>query len=193
MKIAIIRAWFHNAPRDAPLAFACRQGYFGQMPLSRPAVPVLLSLLTLLAGCNSAPPAPVVDFAAEQTKIRDLEAAWVRNAAAKDLDKIMANYTDDATVMATGTPAAKGKSAVRAGWKQLLDSLEKFEFAPERIEISQAGDLATARGPYTMTLTDAKTKKPVEDHGSYVTVYKKQADGAWKAVEDIAVSEVAPK
>jgi hypothetical protein len=30
------------------------------------------------------------------------------------------------------------------------------------------------------------------DHGGYVTVYKKEADGAWKAVSDINVSEVPP-
>ncbi len=44
-----------------------------------------------------------------------------------------------------------------------------------------------------MTMTNPKTKKPVEDKGSYVTVYKKQADGNWKAIEDINTSEVAPK
>jgi len=43
-----------------------------------------------------------------------------------------------------------------------------------------------------MTLTDAKRKKPVTDKGSYVTGYRKQADGSWKAVSDINVSEVAP-
>lgn len=35
------------------------------------------------------------------------------------------------------------------------------------------------------------TKKPVDDKGRYVTVYKKQADGSGKAVEDLAGSEIA--
>jgi hypothetical protein len=43
-----------------------------------------------------------------------------------------------------------------------------------------------------LTLTDPQTKQVVNDHGSYVTTYRKQPDGAWKAVADIASSEVSP-
>ena len=71
----------------------------------------------LLAGCNSAPPAlstPAVDISAEKAKIRDLETAWSKDAAAKDVDKSVANYADDAVLLMPGMPAAKTKDAVRA-------------------------------------------------------------------------------
>ena len=35
-------------------------------------------------------------------------------------------------------------------------------------------------------LIDPKTKQPVDGAGTYVTVFKKQADGTWKAVADVA-------
>jgi ketosteroid isomerase-like protein len=35
-----------------------------------------------------------------------------------------------------------------------------------------------------MTMTDPATKKPATSKGSYLTVWQKQTDGAWKAVED---------
>jgi ketosteroid isomerase-like protein len=35
-----------------------------------------------------------------------------------------------------------------------------------------------------MTMTDPATRKPPAGSGSYLTVWKKQADGGWKAVED---------
>ncbi len=44
-----------------------------------------------------------------------------------------------------------------------------------------------------MTMTNPATKQPLSDHGSYVTTYAKQADGSWKAVADIATSEVPPQ
>jgi uncharacterized protein (TIGR02246 family) len=151
----------------------------------------------LLAGCNTAPPAPstpAVDISAEKAKIHDLEAAWAKDAAAKDLDKSVANYADDAILMMPGMPAAKTKDAVRAGWKGMLDDPNlKIAFSPDRIEVSASGDLATTEGSYTMTMTNPKTKKPVEDKGTYLTVYKKQADGNWKAIEDTTSSEIAPK
>jgi ketosteroid isomerase-like protein len=40
-----------------------------------------------------------------------------------------------------------------------------------------------------MTTTDPKTKKPVTDKGKYAEVYKKQADGSWKAVADMDSSD----
>ena len=156
-------------------------------------VPVLG--LMLLAGCHTAPPAaPAVDLPAEQSNIRDIESGWVKEAAAKDVEKSAAHYTDDAVLMMPGTPAAKGKDAIRAAWKGLLeDPNVKLDFSADRVEMSAGGDLATTRGSYTMTVTNPKTKKPVEDKGSYMTVYKKQADGAWKVIEDMTTSEVAPK
>jgi hypothetical protein len=43
-----------------------------------------------------------------------------------------------------------------------------------------------------MAMTDPQRKQVINDHGSYVTTYRKQPDGAWKAVADIATSEVPP-
>jgi uncharacterized protein (TIGR02246 family) len=150
-------------------------------------------LLVALTACTSAPPPPAVDVAAEQTKLRDLESGWVKDAAAKDLEKSVAHYADDAVLMMPGAPAAKGKDAIRAAWKGLLaDPNLKLTFSADRVEISQAGDLATTQGSYTMTVTNPKTKKPVEDKGSYVTVFKKQSDGSWKVIEDITASQLAP-
>jgi uncharacterized protein (TIGR02246 family) len=155
---------------------------------------VPLASLLLLAGCATAPPpAPAVDLAAEQGKLRDGEAAWVKDAAARDADKCVAHYADDAVLMLPGAPAAKGKDAIRAAWKGMLDDPNlKLNFSSDRIEVSASGDLATTKGSYTSTMTNPKTKKTMEDKGSYLTVYKKQADGSWKAVEDMIASEVAP-
>jgi uncharacterized protein (TIGR02246 family) len=154
----------------------------------------VVPLALLLAGCNATPPAaPAVDLVAEQSKIHDIEAAWVKEAAAKDLEKAVGHYADDAVLMTPGGPAAKGKDAIHGAWKGMLDDPNfKLNFSSDRVEMSAGGDLATTRGSYTMTMTNPKTKKPMDDKGSYVTVFKKQADGGWKAIEDINTSEVAP-
>ena len=68
----------------------------------------------------------------------------------------------------------------------------KLNFSADRVEISAGGDLATTKGSYTLTVTNPKTKKPIDDKGTYITVYKKQADGGWKAIEDVTASEMAP-
>jgi ketosteroid isomerase-like protein len=39
-----------------------------------------------------------------------------------------------------------------------------------------------------MTLSDAK-KQPSTEKGNYVVVWQKQADGVWKVVRDVPVSD----
>jgi ketosteroid isomerase-like protein len=72
------------------------------------------------------------------------------------------------------------------------DTALSLSFEATRIEVAKSGDVAYTQGAYTMTMTDSATKKPITDKGSYVTVYKKQADGSWKAVSDIASSGTPP-
>ena len=118
------------------------------------------------------------------------EMQWNQEYAAKDLDKIMAHYSDDASVMAPGMPSAAGKKAIRQLLKGMLeDPALSLKFHATKVEVSKSGDMAFTQGSYTMTMTDPSSKKIITDHGSYVTTYRKLANGSWKAVADIATSE----
>ena len=55
------------------------------------------------------------------------------------------------------------------------------------MRVAAAGDMADSRGHYTITTTDKATSKAVTGSGTYLTVYKKQADGGFKAVEDMII------
>ena len=150
----------------------------------------VVGLLALMAGCAPAPaPAPPDTRAADEKAIRDGEAAWVSDWAAKDPEKIMSHYADDAALMVPEMALLKGKDAIRAALKEMLaDPNLSLVFAATSAEVSKGGDLAYTQGAYTMIQTDRKTKKPVTEKGTYITVYKKQADGSWKAVQDMATT-----
>jgi uncharacterized protein (TIGR02246 family) len=151
-------------------------------------VPALVGFAVMtLAGCTQAPPpALAIDVAAEETKIRDIETAWNKDWAAKDADKIASHYADDATLMAPGGPAMKGIASIHEGLKPFMaDPNMALSFAAQHVEIAKSGDVAFTQGTYTMTMSDAKTKKPTTEKGNYVTVYKKMANGNWMALEDI--------
>ena len=144
-----------------------------------------------LTSCAPAPPPDTHD--ADVQAIKDNEAQWNKDFQAKDVDKLVAHYVDDATVMNPGTPPAVGKEAIRAMLKEMVgDSALMLGFQTSRVEVAKSGDLAFTQGSYTMTMTNPATKKPMNDKGSYVTGYRKQADGSWKAVSDIASSETPP-
>jgi len=137
------------------------------------------------AGANSA-----ADREADERAIRNLDADWSKAATAKDIDKVMFYYADDATIFVPNEPMATGKPSIRVEWTKLFASPAfALSFAPSRVNISKSGDLAYEYGTYSMTVNDPQGK-PVNDRGKYVVVWKKQSDGNWKAVADIINSDL---
>ena len=145
-------------------------------------------VLTIVA-CNQTPDTHDADVAA----LKAGEAQWVQDFAAKDVDKVVAHYTDDATLMPPGMAPATGKAAILPMVKEMLaDPALALKFSATRVEVAKSGDLGFTQGTYTMTMTDPATKQVVNDHGTYLTTYMKQADGSWKAVSDMQASSVPP-
>jgi uncharacterized protein (TIGR02246 family) len=124
--------------------------------------------------------------------IQDTEASWVKACATKDAEKIMAFYTDDAIFIAN-SPTVTGKAAILSAWKGMVsDPNFSLKFSSTRVDVAKSGELAYSYGTYTLTISDPKTKKPMTDRGKYITVFKKQADGSWKAAADVANSDPPP-
>lgn len=153
----------------------------------RSLVPASIVLASFLAGCTpAAPPAAPDTRAADGQAIRTLETGWSQAYASKDIDKVTAYYSDDASVFIPGMPIITGKTNIVSKLGPLLgDKNFSLNFATDNVVVSKSGDMAYSDGTYTMTSTDSKTKKAVSENGKFVTVYMKQVDGSWKAVADI--------
>jgi len=124
--------------------------------------------------------------------IRDTETKWNQGYSARDIDRLIECYAEDAVVMPPGREPSVGKKAIRRFLAGLVaDPGLTFKFSAARIEVAASGDLGYAQGSYLMTLTDPVTKRVIHDYGSYLTMYRHEADGTWKAVSDMATSEAA--
>jgi uncharacterized protein (TIGR02246 family) len=147
----------------------------------------VVAAAVILEGCAQTPVPhdPMAGREAAVKAIRDLEAAWVKDANSRDAEKWVAYYADDASVLQANYPVTKGKDAIRTALKQMVtDPALALNFHADVVEVSASADMAYTQGSYEMTTTDPGTKKPVTEKGKYLTVYRKQADGSWKAVED---------
>jgi ketosteroid isomerase-like protein len=144
-----------------------------------------LALLASQFGCTQAPPpAPPDTRAADEKAIRDMEAGWGKEFTSKNMDKVLAHYADDAAVMMPNM-ALQTTASARTMFKGLMDDPRfSLDIRTAKVEVSKGGDLAYSQGTYTMVTTGPK-KKPVTEMGKYVEVYKKQADGSWKVINDI--------
>ena len=129
------------------------------------------------------------DTKIEQT-LRDLDAQWSAAAGAKDLDKAVSYYSNDATVMPPNASAARTKEAIRKVWQDLLASPGlSISWKATKVEVAKSGDLACLSGTYELTINDPSGKQ-LNDHGKYVEVWEKQAEGKWKCGADIWNSDL---
>ncbi|HEY3888062.1 MAG TPA: SgcJ/EcaC family oxidoreductase [Caulobacteraceae bacterium] len=145
------------------------------------ATTVLVFLLA--SACNAAP----VDTAKEAAAVRATEVQWNADSAARDPARFASYYTADAVDIGPGSDPLRGPAAIQAGMTQAFkDPNFSLTFAADKVEIAAGGDMAYTQGHFTETETSAGAQAKLVQSGSYVTVYKKQADGSWKAVADIA-------
>jgi uncharacterized protein (TIGR02246 family) len=122
--------------------------------------------------------------------LRDLDTQWSAAAGAKDVDKTVSFYSDDAIVMPPNASAATTKEAIRKVWQDLLASPGvNMNWKTTKVEVSKSGDMAYASGTYELTMNDP-SGKPVTDRGKYLVVWEKQSDGKWKCGADIWNSDL---
>jgi ketosteroid isomerase-like protein len=117
--------------------------------------------------------------------IKAKEAQWQKDFQSKDLEALVGQYSDDAAIAGPGDPlAATGTDRRKALQGLISDPNFSINFSSDRVLVAKSGDLASSRGHFSLTLTDKATNKPATMTGNYLTVYKRQDDDSWKAVED---------
>ena len=142
--------------------------------------------LVAAAGCTRAPEKPAFNAARAVDAIRADEVQWNADYKAGDPGKVVTHFAPDAIVMFPGQGPATGLEAIRAGIAKAMDDPGfSLTFNSDKVDVAASGDLAVSRGAFTYKSTDPASKQASSTTGSFVTVYKPQPDGSWKAVWDI--------
>jgi uncharacterized protein (TIGR02246 family) len=153
-------------------------------------VGVAMTLAMLAAGCTKFTQSGSGDADGIKQAIKADEKNWNQQFKSNDLEGLLGHYADGAYFVAPGSKPANGSTEVRKTYAAgLSDQNFAISFASDKIDVAGSGDLAYARGRFMEKYTDPKTQKAVTDNGSYLTVYRKQSDGSWKAVEDFAAAD----
>ncbi len=142
-------------------------------------------LVFATGGC-----APTTDVEADEAAIRETTNEWMNAANARDVERLVDLYAADASLFPPNAPLVTGKEAIRTVWSQMVESPSvTSSLQTTKVEISSSGDLAYSVGTYEDTRNDPEGN-PITDRGKWVTVLKKQPDGAWKIVADIWNSDL---
>ena len=144
----------------------------------RTAIVALLMALT---------PVPAIAQQAAPDAARALlkaDADWAALASTKDLERIVAVWTDDAVIYSPREAPVRGKAAIRA---YVGESLKQPGFSitwtPVSAVVAASGDLGYTEGTNQFTVPDGKGGT-ITINGRYVTIWRKQADGTWRCVVD---------
>jgi uncharacterized protein (TIGR02246 family) len=131
------------------------------------------------------------DVAAVRQAIEAENAKFTAAMEAGDAATAVAIYGPEAVVMMPASPAMRGEAAIREGLGGWLSAETVNDFTLTTGDVMVADDLAIETGTYTMTTTPkAGGAAKKTDQGKYLTVWKKQPDGTWKLIRDIANTDL---
>jgi pimeloyl-ACP methyl ester carboxylesterase/ketosteroid isomerase-like protein len=108
--------------------------------------------------------------------VRQTEIAFAKAFADRDKTKFFSFVADDATFLSE-TATLRGKEAIVAAWSRYFSRPQApFAWGPDRVSVSSDGTTGLSSGPVYL---------PNGMHvGSFVSTWRKQADGTWKIVFD---------
>ena len=158
---------------------------------------VLLTSFAVLAlaagGCEQAGNTPAAGGNATAAEgesavdaVKQVEGEMLAAFQAKNAARLASFYASDAVLALPGRTVEGAQAVSKALAEDLADPGFKLSFTNERTDAAASGDLAWTRGSYQASWTNPQTKQVESGEGTYVTVFRKQADGAWKAVADVA-------
>lgn len=132
-------------------------------------------------------PAPATLSEADRAAIRAASDSFVQRARSRRDSANAALYVENALFMPPNQPAVEGRTAIRT-WFESFPPMSDFNLTS--VDVDGRGDLAYERGTYAMTIAAAGRTPAMADHGKYVVVWRKQADGSWLIAVDMFNSDV---
>ncbi len=150
-------------------------------------------LVAALAACAPAAPAAPADMSAEAAAaIREADVAFAAVATAKDVDGAMAMHTDDAMVFPPGQPMVSGTSAIRELWSSMVATPGfAISWQVSGTAAAASGDVGYSWGTAQLTMS-GPDGTPQTSEEKYVTIWRKDAAGAWKVAVDMFNSNMPP-
>jgi uncharacterized protein (TIGR02246 family) len=144
----------------------------------------MAAICLLFAGCGPSAPDPLSekDIAA----IESIGTAFEAAMRAGDWNAASMTYTEDAILFPPNSDAVTGRAAIRE-YFSTFPPITRFELTT--VDIQGSGDLAVVHGTYAMTL-QPPGMPPIEDHGKWLEMRKRQADGSWPYQWDMFNSSV---
>ena len=141
-------------------------------------------ILRLICAVAAVTVVAVPPVAGGEDALLEADREFARVTAEKGLEGFASMLAEDLWMLLDGRPVIKGKAGAVEAWRPLLsDPNTSISWEPVLAVLAESGELGYTVGNYEIRGTDAEGKRFVQ-RGKYVTIWRKQAGGAWKVVLD---------
>jgi ketosteroid isomerase-like protein len=131
--------------------------------------------VALTAACAQRP----AFGALEQERLQQREAAFLTALGARELERAMAHFADDAVLHVASMPPVRGRDAIQGFYENVFRFMTASAATPEVARMSSGGDMAYTMGRVTNVFQG--DQGPVEYAGKYLLVWELRA-GDWRIV-----------
>ena len=140
--------------------------------------PAWIAIALTAAACASM---PVEDTTADAKTLAEAESAFAAQSVREDMRRaFLANFAEDGVFVRGGWTLARPWLEPRPAPPIVLD------WRPVHVEAARSGELGLSTGPWKL----ARRDKPdaFAAHGQFVSVWRRDAAGAWKVLVDIGIA-----
>lgn len=143
-----------------------------------------------LCMCLSISSTAIADSPAQQ--LLETDRAFNAMAQKQGVQAAFAHYAaPDAVLLNEGLQPVRGHAAVVAGFDNIPEGYS-LVWQPVAGDVAASGDLGYTWGRFVATTRGADGEARIS-HGKYTSIWKRQADGAWKFVLDTGNGNPAPE
>jgi len=152
---------------------------------------LLLIPLLAVAGCQSNSPPTAHDEAADIAAIKLYDEQWQKALAAGDAETLRDLTAEDHITFPTNMPPFVGRAAnYEANSKWLAKTTVREHWVPRDLVVT--GDWAYECGYFTAEMQQKSGGATTHFSGNYLRILRRQADGSWKMIREMAASDRPP-
>lgn len=139
-----------------------------------------LAVVAMLAACDTSNELSDTDRDAIRAAALSYSAGWLTN----DADAVMQPFVAEPVLSPSGLPWLEGQQAARDFWFPANGSATAVtKFDQVVLETGGSGDLGFVRGTFELAFVYDGT--PYESGGKFVSLLRRQPDGAWKITHQV--------
>lgn len=152
--------------------------------MSLPTLTAFLTLLLLAAGCATGPDKRLGELEKERLVLAKTDMMFSQTASKLGVKEAFFRYlAEDATMLPQGDQPIRGRDLIK-DYLAKDEASAALSWQPVGAEVAYSGELGYTWGAYEARAL-GKDGRTASSFGKYVSVWRRQPDGAWKVILDI--------